>query len=283
MDGLNGVIFVEGLHYFPFILLNLVAALRNIDGAMEEAGAESRRARLPAVPPRRVPARDAGLRRRRRARVRQGVRRPRHAARARTSPTCSRRRPTCASPRSGIEDPIGYVISVVMIVFSIVALSLSAQIAQGPRLRDAAAAAAPALQRRRLLAAGSRSLAYGWIVLVLLLVLSPHLGILLLSLAKVWSFSRAARGVHARALRHRAHRFHPHDRQHARSTARSPRASTSSSAPRSPTSCCARSSPAASGSTGRASAALAIPGIVLAIGYLRTFRGRRAAVHRAAR
>ena len=37
MDGLNGVIFVEALHYFPFILMNLVVALRNIDGAMEEA------------------------------------------------------------------------------------------------------------------------------------------------------------------------------------------------------------------------------------------------------
>jgi iron(III) transport system permease protein len=36
MEGLVGVIFVESIHYFPFILLNLVA-LRNIDGAMEEA------------------------------------------------------------------------------------------------------------------------------------------------------------------------------------------------------------------------------------------------------
>ena len=37
MDGLNGVIFVESIHYFPFILMNLTVALRNIDGAMEEA------------------------------------------------------------------------------------------------------------------------------------------------------------------------------------------------------------------------------------------------------
>src|SRR6185436_18322283 len=35
MDGLNGVIFVETLHYFPFILLNLTVAMQNIDGAME--------------------------------------------------------------------------------------------------------------------------------------------------------------------------------------------------------------------------------------------------------
>ena len=37
MDGLNGIIFVEALHYFPFILMNLTVALRSIDGAMEEA------------------------------------------------------------------------------------------------------------------------------------------------------------------------------------------------------------------------------------------------------
>ena len=37
MEGLNGVIFVEALHYFPFILLNLSASLSNIDSAMEES------------------------------------------------------------------------------------------------------------------------------------------------------------------------------------------------------------------------------------------------------
>lgn len=37
MQGLNGVIFVEALHYFPFILMNLVVALNNIDSAMEES------------------------------------------------------------------------------------------------------------------------------------------------------------------------------------------------------------------------------------------------------
>ena len=37
MQGLTGVIFVESLHYFPFILMNLIVALRAIDGAMEEA------------------------------------------------------------------------------------------------------------------------------------------------------------------------------------------------------------------------------------------------------
>ena len=37
MRGLNGVILVESIHYFPFILINLSAALNNIDRSMEEA------------------------------------------------------------------------------------------------------------------------------------------------------------------------------------------------------------------------------------------------------
>ncbi|MEJ2520980.1 MAG: ABC transporter permease subunit [Desulfuromonadales bacterium] len=37
MQGLNGVILVESIHYFPFILINLSAALDNIDRAMEES------------------------------------------------------------------------------------------------------------------------------------------------------------------------------------------------------------------------------------------------------
>ena len=37
MEGLNGVILLEAIHYFPFILVNLAASLANIDRAMEEA------------------------------------------------------------------------------------------------------------------------------------------------------------------------------------------------------------------------------------------------------
>ena len=34
MEGLHGVIFVETLHYFPFVLLNLAASLATIDTSM---------------------------------------------------------------------------------------------------------------------------------------------------------------------------------------------------------------------------------------------------------
>ena len=87
----------------------------------------------------------------------------------------------------GIEDPIGYVISVLMIGFSLFALWASALALRG---RDYAT-----LQRggsslaRRKLTPWHGALAYAWIGFVLLLVLSPHIGILLLSFASVWSFS----------------------------------------------------------------------------------------------
>jgi hypothetical protein len=80
MEGLNGVIFVESIHYFPFILMNLTVALRNIDGAMEEAalnlGCRGWRLFWRVI----FPLALAGLRGRRFAGVREGLRRPGHAA-----------------------------------------------------------------------------------------------------------------------------------------------------------------------------------------------------------
>ena len=73
MQGLTGVIFVESLHYFPFILMNLIVALRAIDGAMEEA-ALNRRQRMAAVFARGVSACAARLSRRCCAGLHQGLR-----------------------------------------------------------------------------------------------------------------------------------------------------------------------------------------------------------------
>jgi len=59
--------------------------------------------------------------------------------------------------------------------------------AERPRLRDAHARRLDAHEAQA--QTGQAVLAYAWIGLVLLLVLSPHIGILLLSFGKVWSFS----------------------------------------------------------------------------------------------
>jgi iron(III) transport system permease protein len=87
----------------------------------------------------------------------------------------------------GLDDPLGYVISVVMILLSIAALGLSAWTLKG---RDFATLqkGGASLRRRRL--SGLESVAAtSWIVVLLAVVLSPHLGLLLMSFSSVWSFS----------------------------------------------------------------------------------------------
>jgi len=269
MTGLNGVIFVESLHYFPFILLNLTVALQNIDGAMEESaqnlGASGFRLFRRIVFPLAMPGFVAG------AslvfvKVFDDLGTPLVLGQTNMLAPQAYLRITSV----GIEDPIGYVISVIMVAFSVAALWMSARILKG---RDYATLqrGGNALQKRDLTPWQS-VLAYGWIVALLLLVLAPHIGILLMSLSKVWSFSVLPEGF---TLAHYQTVF--------------------------------TQSPHMIGNTllycglaaaidvivgtaiayiilrtrlpGRqvldwaASAALAIPGVVLAIGYLRTFRG----------
>ncbi len=186
MEGLNGVIFVEAIHYFPFILMNLTVALRNIDGAMEEAalslGCRGWRLFWRVIFPLGLPGFVAG------AslvfvKVFDDLGTPLVMGQTNLLAPQAYLRIT----QVGLEDPLGYVISVIMIVFSILAMALSARMLAGQDYATIQKGGA-SLQQRKLSPAGS-ALAYLWIGLVLLLTLSPHLGVLLLSVAQVWSFS----------------------------------------------------------------------------------------------
>jgi iron(III) transport system permease protein len=186
MEGLNGVIFVETLHYFPFILLNLSAALANIDSAMEESaqnlGASGWRLFRRIVFPLALPGYVAGA-----SLVFIKVFDDLGTPLVLNVTNMLAPQAYLRVTSIGIEDPIGYVICFILVGFSIAAMAGSATFLRG---RDFAtlqrgAAAAP----RRDLRPWQTALAYGWIVGVLLLVLSPHLGILMLSLSKVWSFT----------------------------------------------------------------------------------------------
>ena len=86
-----------------------------------------------------------------------------------------------------IEDPMGYVISVIMIVLSILALWMAARVMKGKDYSTLQKGGG-SLQRRKL-GGWESALAYGWIVFILMVTLAPHIGILLMSLSKVWSFS----------------------------------------------------------------------------------------------
>ncbi len=186
MEGLNGVIFVESVHYFPFILMNLIVALRNIDSAMEEAalnlGCRGWRLFRRVVFPLALPGYLAGA-----AlvfvKVFDDLGTPLVLGQTNMLAPQAYLRIT----QVGLEDPMGYVISVMMIAFSIGALWLSVRVMQGKDYTTVQKGAG-GLARRRL-SIGESVLAYGGIVLVLLVVLSPHLGLTILSIAQVWSFA----------------------------------------------------------------------------------------------
>jgi iron(III) transport system permease protein len=269
MDGLNGVIFVEAVHYFPFILMNLVVALSNIDSAMEESaqnlGASGFRLFRRIVFPLAMPGYVAGA-----SLVFVKVFDDLGTPLVLNVTNMLAPQAYLRITSVGIEDPIGYVISVLMIAFSLFALWASAF---ALRNRDYAT-----LQRggsslaKRKLESWQALIAYTWIALVLLLVLSPHVGIVLLSFAKIWSFSVLP---DAYTVQHYATVFEDSPRMIWNTVVY-----------------CGLAAlidvmlgvaiaylilrtrlPFRRSLDFMASAALAIPGVVLAIGYLRTFRG----------
>ena len=186
MEGLNAVIFVEALHYFPFILLNLTVALNNIDSAMEESaqnlGASGLRLFRRIVFPLAMPGYVAGA-----AlvflKVFDDVATPLVLNVTNILAAQAYLRITSI----GIDDPIGYVASVIMVVASMVALWGSTWVMRGKDYATLQRGGSSLATRK--LKPWQAVFAYGWIILVLLLVLSPHLGILLLSFSKVWSYS----------------------------------------------------------------------------------------------
>jgi iron(III) transport system permease protein len=186
MEGLNGVIFVQALHYFPFILINLSASLRNIDRAMEEAAQNLgcsgwrllRRIVLPLAMPGYVAGASLVF-----VKVFDDLATPLLLnVKDMLAPQAYLRVTSI-----GITDPMGYVIAVVLVVASVLAMWLSALTMRG---RDYATT-----QRgggglgRRPLTGWRAGLSYAVVALILALVLAPHLALLLLSLATVWSFA----------------------------------------------------------------------------------------------
>jgi iron(III) transport system permease protein len=186
MEGLNGVIFVEAIHYFPFILMNLTVALRNIDGAMEEAalnlGCKGWRLFWRVIFPLGLPGFVAGA-----SLVFVKVFDDLGTPLVMGQTNLLAPQAYLKITQVGLEDPTGYVISVIMIVFSIAAMALSAQALKG-RDYSTLQKGGSSIQRRRLSPLGGFA-AYAWIGLILLITLSPHIGVLLLSFAQIWSFS----------------------------------------------------------------------------------------------
>ncbi|NYT78026.1 iron ABC transporter permease [Alcaligenaceae bacterium] len=186
MEGLNGVILVDSIHYFPFILINLSASLSNIDRSMEEAaqslGSSGFRLFRKIVFPLSRPGFVAG------AslvfvKAFDDLGTPLLLDVSNMLPTQAYLRITSI----GISDPMGYVISCILVAFSVFAMWIAFL---GMRGKDYATVqrGGGGLTKRDLHpveAAGC----YVVVLLILTIVLAPHLGLLLLSLGTIWSFS----------------------------------------------------------------------------------------------
>ncbi len=186
MEGLNGVVFVQAVHYFPFILVNLSAALRNIDRSMEEAAQNLgcsgfrlfRRVVFPLALPGYVAGASLVF-----VKVFDDLATPLLLNVKDMLPPQAYLRITSI----GIADPMGYVIAVVLIVVSVLAMWASA-LALGSNDYSTVQRGGGGLAKRTLRPWES-ALAYVVVGLILALVLAPHLGLLMLSIATVWSFS----------------------------------------------------------------------------------------------
>jgi iron(III) transport system permease protein len=185
MEGLNGVILVEALHYFPFILLNLSASLANIDSSMEESaqnlGAHGFTLFSRIVFPLALPGYAAGA-----ALVFVKVFDDLATPLLLNVTNMLAPQAYLKITSVGIADPMGYVISVIMILCSVGTMALTMLMLKG---RDFATQqrGGGGLARRTLGRAGTIAAAC-FVIVTLLIVLSPHVGIFLLSIATVWSF-----------------------------------------------------------------------------------------------
>ena len=186
MEGLNGVILVESIHYFPFILINLSAALNNIDRAMEESaqnlGASGFRLFRRIVFPLAMPGYVAGA-----ALVFIKVFDDLGTPLLLNVNNMLAPQAFLRITSIGIGDPMGYVISVILVGFSLLSLWISLLALKGKDYATVQKGGGGLM--RRDLRPWEKVGCYAVVILILILVLSPHFGLLLLSFGTVWSFS----------------------------------------------------------------------------------------------
>ena len=186
MEGLNGVILVQSVHYFPFILINLSASLRNIDRSMEESaqnlGAHGLRLFRRVVFPLAAPGYLAGA-----SLVFIKVFDDLGTPLLLNVNNMLAPQAYLRISSIGISDPMGYVISFILVAFSVFSLWASFLLMRG---KDYATTqkGGGGLSRRKL-SLRENIAAYSVVILILLLVLSPHIALGLLAFGTIWSFS----------------------------------------------------------------------------------------------
>ena len=184
MEGLTGVVLVQTLHFFPFILLNTVVSLGNVDSSLEEMAQNLgchgfrlfRRVTLPLM----LPGFIAGS-------LLTFIR----AIDDLGTPLMLNYKNLLA-PQAylrittiGMDDVDGYAVCVVLVILSLAALLFARKYLS---LAEYATVQRAAPVTRRL---QGKKTVFVWlgVALVLGVSLLPHIGILLLSFTKVWSFT----------------------------------------------------------------------------------------------
>ena len=187
MEGLRGVMIVQTLHYFPFIFLNASASLANVDPSLEEMaqnmGAHGlrlfRRVTLPLMMPGYVAGVLLVF-----IRVIDDLGTPLMLNYTKMLAPQAYLRVTTI----GVEDKAGYVICVIMVVLSLsslwaamkfLSLSEYAMVQRG-------GTGTPISKK---IGGWKLGFVLAFSFLILGISLLPHLGIFVLSFAKVWSFS----------------------------------------------------------------------------------------------
>jgi iron(III) transport system permease protein len=184
MEGLTGVVLVQTLHFFPFIMLNTAVSLSNIDPSLEEVAQNMgshglrlfRRITLPLM----LPGFIAGC-------LLTFIR----AVDDLGTPLMLNYKNLLA-PQAylrittiGIDDVDGYVICVILVMISLGSLLLARKylsLSEYATVHQGTAVARPVSGMKRVAI-------LSFCALVLGVSLLPHIGIVILSFAKVWSFS----------------------------------------------------------------------------------------------
>lgn len=186
MEGLNGVILVSSVHFFPFILINLSTSLKNIDSSMEEAalnlGSSGMRLFRRIVFPLGMPGYIAGA-----SLVFLKVFDDLGTPLLLNVNNMLAPQAYLRISSMGIDDPIGYVISVILVLFSIFSLWLSFLALKGKDYATTQKGGGGLLKRN--LKRGEKIACYAVIAIILIFVLSPHIALFLLSVSTVWSYS----------------------------------------------------------------------------------------------
>jgi iron(III) transport system permease protein len=186
MEGLNGVILVQSVHFFPFILINLSASLNNIDRSMEEAalnlGSSGMRLFRRIVFPLAMPGYIAGA-----SLVFLKVFDDLGTPLLLNVNNMLAPQAYLRISSVGISDPIGYVISVILVLFSLFSMWVSFLAMKDKDYATSQKGGGGLL--RRDLKKWEKIGCYAVITIILLFVLAPHTALGLLSVATVWSYS----------------------------------------------------------------------------------------------